>query len=188
MAEQNKMDVIGKKIVDVAHDVVNSDAVRTAKEKIGQVADSEQVRNAQNRVKQEFLACRSWVKANWTAGAYGKFRVVLAAVIVLLAVRGLFCGWSSGTSEALEIAKMQKETAETEAGMAFLGALLGGGSSSGYTPNTSQSSGPKKHTWMCKQCGNTVESATPPPRPQCRAWHGQNDGSCYKQCTWRQTY
>lgn len=116
--------------MDVAHDVINSDVARTAKEKIGQMADSNLVRNARNMVKQELLAGRSWLKSNWTAGSYGKFRVAMAVTLVLLAVRGLFCGWSSGTSETLESAKLQKGPAETEAGTAFLGFLHGGGGSS----------------------------------------------------------
>ena len=156
--------------------------MREGTDKLVEMSKREEVQQAKTKFLEELANIKSWCFSNWNAGRYGKFRVIAVAVVVALAVKGLFFGW--GESENLKIAKMQKEAAEMEAGAAVWGALLGGGGAS--QSSSSHSSGPQKKTWMCAQCGNQVQAMVPPSSVRCRAYHGQRDGSCKEKCNWRE--
>ena len=85
----------------------------------------------------------------------------------------------------MKISKMQKEAAEMEASAAVLDAMMsmgGGGSSQSASPRPS---GPQSKSWICSQCGNQVRAIVPSSSTKCRAYRGQNDGSCRRNCDWR---
>lgn len=168
--------------------------------KIKEIMDGSFVLEVRTKGREEVAAIKNWVMTNWSRDNYGKFRVAVMALIVVLAIRGIFCGWQTVEqkneaggleAKAPEVATEEKKSNSsiTEKDLALMALLLGGSSESGSsTSSSSSSSGPKIHAWMCRQCGNTVQGRTCPPAPLCKAWHGQNDGSCFKNCRWTQTY
>ena len=80
--------------------------------KLDAVANSAVVQQAKGRFFEEFSNAKGWVSSNWNAGCYGKFRVVMAVIIVLLAFRGLLCGWGSGGN--LGNARLQEKIEKSE--------------------------------------------------------------------------
>ena len=217
MSEKSNVERLGEDLKDVAQDATNNEAVKAPGEKISEmgngetaqtaqvklakaaqseyakavlakldaVANSAVVQQAKGRFFEEFSNAKGWVSSNWNAGCYGKFRVVMAVIIVLLAFRGLLCGWGSGGN--LGNARLQEKIEKSE----VAAESFGGYWDEDNVPSSSSSSRPsglEKKLWICRQCGNQVQSVYIPPQTQCRRFHGQNDGSCERNCRWMQVH
>lgn len=151
--------------------------MREGTDKLVEMAKREEVQQAKTKFLEEWANIKSWCFSNWNAGRYGKFRVVAVAVVVALALKGLFFGW--GESENLKIAKMQKEAAEMEAGAAVWGALLGGGGNNGSSSmSNSNTSRPAStmNLWTCCQCGRQIRSTSKPQSIKCPRFIGDRSG------------
>lgn len=157
--------------------------MREGKDKLGEMAKREEVQQAKTKFLEEWANIKSWCFSNWNAGQYGKFRVVAIAVVVVLAVKGLFFGWGFGgesdeVKAQLEIVKMQKEMAEMQAGAAVLGAWLGGGSNESSSRSNSATSRPAStmNIWTCRQCGRQIKSTSKPQGIKCPPFMGDRSG------------
>lgn len=119
-----------------------TDAAKSAKGKLDELAEDERVKQAKTKLSEEFSNIKGWVAENWTAGGYGRVRVAVMAVVVLLAIRGLLCGWSDPDSRVV---------------------------TSGESASASQSdlevlftSEPETHLYACRYCGNQIRSKSWP--------------------------
>lgn len=98
------------------------------------------------KIKEEIANVKAWSSVNWGNGRYGKFRVLVVSVIILLAVRGLFFGWGSSGNDASANQSMSACSSESSA-------------ASSYQPET--------HLYACKHCGNQIRSSSWPTGFKC---------------------
>lgn len=181
------------------HDIkdVAGKALAQGRKLLDRTANSSIVQKTIATLKEEFANGKAWCVVNWANGRYGKFRVVAVAAMCLLAFKGLFFGWGASSADVrlahetaamekavaeadAQRAKDEKERADQEAGLRFLGALLGSGGGESSS-SSSSSSRPQIHIWTCRKCGRQIQSGPPPSTQiQCRAWSGRNDGT--KNC------
>ena len=146
------------------------------KESVESIRRSGFVQAVMSKIKGEFANVKVWCSVNWAAGRYGKFRVMLLLILLLLACKGLFSGW--GSSSEVELAKIQKEREETAAAASFLGALFSGGSDNSNGPSSRSAQPETMPIWTCRKCGKQLQSKWPPSTQiRCRAWSGRNDGT-----------
>jgi len=127
------------------HEAADSELAQSVKAKLEAAANDTRVKRVLSKAAEDFSNAKHWVSVNWAAGKYGKFRVVAAGVIVLLAARGLMCGWGGASGE------VEAGDAET-----FVAGSSGG-----------ESWAPEKHTYACRHCGNQIQSISYPTGFRC---------------------
>jgi hypothetical protein len=123
-------------------------------DKIKAIANSKCITIAKTRICDEIGNMKRWYGENWASGGYGKFRVVVACVIILLAVRGLLCGWSSSGTEVPQSTETNAEnSAKIERTQA--------------QPEPSRPYVPETHIYACQYCGNQIRSSSWPTGFKC---------------------
>lgn len=141
--------------------------------KIKAIANSKCITIAKTRFCAEIGNVKRWYGENWASGGYGKFRVVVACVIILLAVRGLFCGWSSGGSkvpqstEANEVARVDKVESSDKTAVSIKTENSANIEHTRAQPEPSRPYVPETHIYACQYCGNQIRSSSWPTGFKC---------------------
>lgn len=129
----------------------NLEGAEKARQMLHDVIKDERVKNARTKISEEFNNIKRWYSENWSSGKYGKFRVAIVSVVILLAVRGLFFGWgSSGKAASSDVASASQSTPAHSS-----------------EPASSSSWQPETHLYACKHCGNQIRSSSWPTGFKC---------------------
>ena len=145
------------------------------------------VQGVMAKVLEESGNVRTWCVRTWTQSGYGKFRVIAALILCILAFKGLFLGWSSSSDDAAlarETAAMKKAATgadtdrdhnrheEQETGISPPGMSLGSVDDAYSSFGWWRLSQPLiSHTWTCRKCGQPIwpQLATN-VQTRCGAW------------------